>query len=91
MASTSITVRMDEDLKKQVEMLFNDMGLNMTTAFTLFAKAVVRQNRIPFELAADPFYSEKNQTRLIDAITDLNAGRNVIEKSIEELLEMENE
>jgi len=53
MASTSITVRMDEDLKSQVEVLFSDMGLNMTTAFTLFAKAVVRQNKIPFDIAAD--------------------------------------
>ena len=36
------------------------MGLNMTTAITMFAKAVVRQNKIPFEVTADPFYSEAN-------------------------------
>ena len=52
MASTSITIRMDENLKKQIEILFDDMGLNMTTAITLFAKAVVRENRIPFEIIA---------------------------------------
>ena len=39
MATTSITIRMDEKLKKQAEILFEDMGLNMTTAFTMFAKA----------------------------------------------------
>ncbi|MCL2420741.1 MAG: type II toxin-antitoxin system RelB/DinJ family antitoxin, partial [Defluviitaleaceae bacterium] len=61
MASTSITVRMDENLKKQTETLLNDMGLNMTTAFTIFARAIVRQNKIPFEITADPFYSETNQ------------------------------
>ena len=91
MASTSITVRMDEDLKKQAETLFDDMGLNMTTAFTIFAKAVVRQNKIPFEIVADPFYNESNQARLREAIADLNAGRNVIEKTMDELLAMENE
>ena len=67
MATTSITIRMDENLKKQAETLFDDMGLNMTTAFTIFVKAVVRQNKIPFEIAADPFYSEENQARLLAA------------------------
>jgi DNA-damage-inducible protein J len=42
---------MDKTLKKQAEMLFDDMGLNMTTAFTVFAKAVVKQGKIPFEIA----------------------------------------
>lgn len=55
MPSASVTVRMDEDLKKQAEMLYEDMGLNMTTAITMFTKAVVRQRKIPFEIAADPF------------------------------------
>jgi len=82
---------MDEDLKKQVEVLFDNMGLNMTTAITIFAKAVVRQNKIPFEIKADPFFSESNQARLQDAIADLNAGRNIVEKTIDELLAMENE
>lgn len=52
MATTSITICMDEDLKKQAEALFDDLGMNMTTAFTVFAKAAVRQQRIPFELVA---------------------------------------
>lgn len=39
-------------------MLFNDMGLSMTAAFTIFAKTVTREKRIPFEVSADPFYSE---------------------------------
>ena len=67
MSTTSITVRMDTNLKKQVETLFDDMGLTMTTAITLFAKAVVRQNKIPFEIAADPFYGESNMARLTTA------------------------
>ncbi|WP_300847432.1 type II toxin-antitoxin system RelB/DinJ family antitoxin, partial [uncultured Parasutterella sp.] len=41
-------------------MLCNDMGLSMTAAFTIFAKTVTREKRIPFEVSADPFYSESN-------------------------------
>lgn len=75
MATTSVNIRMDENLKKQAEMLFDDMGLNMTTAVTIFAKAVVRQGKIPFEIAADPFFCEANQARLRKAIADMDAGR----------------
>lgn len=83
MATTSITIRMDEKLKKQAEILFEDMGLNMTTAFTVFAKAVVRQNKIPFEITADPFYSEENQRHLKKAIADLETGKGQIHDLIE--------
>lgn len=47
----------------------------MTTAFTMFTKAVVRQNKIPFEISADPFYSEENQRHLKKVIADLEAGK----------------
>lgn len=83
MATTSVTIRMDENLKKQAETLFEDMGLNMTTAFTIFAKAVVRQGKIPFEIAADPFYSEANQERLVKAIAKLEAGKGTVHELID--------
>ena len=83
MATTSVTIRMDENLKKQVETLFDDMGLNMTTAITMFAKAVVLQNKIPFEITADPFYSEANQAHLRKAIADLEAGKGKVHELIE--------
>lgn len=83
MATTSITIRMDENLKKQAELLFDEMGLNMTTAFTIFTKAVVRQNKIPFEIAVDPFYSETNQAHLRKAVADLEAGKGQFHDIIE--------
>ena len=91
MASATVTVRMDESLKKQAELLFDDMGLNMTTAFTLFVKSVVKQNKIPFEIVADPFYSESNQKRLKEAIADLNAEKDIVIKTMDELEAMEND
>ena len=90
MATTSITISMDEDLKKQAETLFDDMGLNMATAFTIFTKTVVRQGKIPFEIIADPFYSEANQARLREAIKGLEAGQGVVRKTMRELEAMEN-
>ena len=77
MGTTSITIRMDEKLKKQAEILFEDMGINMTTAITMFTKAVVRQHKIPFEIAADPFYSESNMRVLEQRIADIESGKSV--------------
>jgi DNA-damage-inducible protein J len=90
MATTSVTVRMDENLKKQVEILFEDMGLNMTTAVTIFAKAVVRQGKIPFEIAADPFWRETNQTRIRETLKQYNPDK-LIYKTMDELEAMANE
>ena len=87
MSTTSITIRMDENLKKQAETLFEDMGLNMTTAFTIFTKAVVRQGKIPFEIAADPFYNEANQARLMKSIAQLEAGKG----KVRELIQLDDE
>ncbi len=86
-ATTSITIRMDENLKRQAEVLFNEMGMNITTAFTIFTRAVVRQGKIPFEIAVDPFYSEANMAHLRRGIAALNAG----EGKEHELIEAEDD
>lgn len=74
MATTNVTIRMDENLKKQAETVFDEMGMNMTTAMTVFVKAVVRQGKIPFEISADPFWSATNQAHLKRAIARLEKG-----------------
>ena len=51
MAQTNVNIRIDEDLKKEFDNLCHDLGLTMTTAFTVFAKTVVRRQGIPFEIA----------------------------------------
>lgn len=75
MAQTMVNFRMDEDLKKSMEKVCSDMGLSMTAAFTIFAKKVTREKRIPFEVSADPFYSESNMKYLEQVIADINEGR----------------
>ena len=52
MAQAAFSVRMDEVLKNQFEALCSDFGMSMTTAINVFAKAVVRERRIPFEISA---------------------------------------
>ena len=53
MAQTNINIRMDENLKKDFDGLCGDLGLTMTAAFNVFARIVVRQRRIPFEISMD--------------------------------------
>ncbi|MDR0453719.1 MAG: type II toxin-antitoxin system RelB/DinJ family antitoxin [Deferribacteraceae bacterium] len=75
MAQSMINFRMDKDLKKDMEQACKEMGMSMTTAFTIFATKVSREKRIPFEVAVDPFFSETNMKRLRKAISDAEAGR----------------
>ena len=70
-----VNIRIDDKLKAKADMLFEELGLSMTTAFTIFLKAAIRQNGIPFELSIDPFYSEENMKVLKESIRDANAGK----------------
>ena len=49
--STNVSIRMDSDLKAQAEALFGELGMNMSTAFNIFARQAVREGRIPFEIS----------------------------------------
>ena len=53
MATVNMRIRMDTELKKQADAMLADMGLNMTTAMNMFLRQVVRQGKIPFEIATD--------------------------------------
>lgn len=70
-----VNFRMDEDLKKNMEQVCREMGMSMTTAFTIFATKVSREKRIPFEISADPFYSESNMRYLEKKMADYKAGK----------------
>lgn len=75
MAQTNINIRMDKQLKEQFDKFCSDIGMTMTTAFCVFAKKAVREQKIPFEITADdPFYSNANIERLKKAIADLENG-----------------
>ena len=83
MAQAIVSIRMDENLKKSMEQTCQDLGLNMTTAFTIFAKKVSREKRIPFDVSLDPFYSDSNMSHLRRGADALNAGEGVEHELIE--------
>lgn len=90
MAQTLINFRIDETTKKQMEQICNELGITMSTAFNIFAKKVIREKRIPFDVSIDPFYSESNMKAINESIKQLKNGK-VVVKTMEELEAMENE
>lgn len=88
MAKTiNVTIRLDREVKENAEKLFNDFGMNLSTAFNIFARQALRQGKIPFEIY-DPFYSEKNQAELSRRIADMEAGKN---SAVHEMIEAADE
>lgn len=73
--AVNVNFRLDEDVKKSMEKACADMGLSMSAAFTIFAKKVGREKRIPFEVSADPFYSESNIRYLEGIARDIKDGK----------------
>lgn len=82
--SVNVNFRLDEDVKRSMEQACADMGLSMTAAFTIFAKKVGRERRIPFEVSANPFYSESNLAHLRRGVAALDAGQGVAHDLIED-------
>lgn len=90
MAQILVNIRMDEELKKSMEKTCQELGMNMTTAFTIFAKKMSREHRIPFDVFVDTFYSQSNIQAINESVEQLNQGK-VVTKTMEELEAMENE
>lgn len=67
--------RIEEDIKENAEKALKDMGLTMSSAITMFLVKVGREKRIPFEITADPFYSESNIRYLEKIASDINNGK----------------
>jgi len=76
--SSVIQVRVDEDLKRDAEQLFQELGLDLPSAVRLFLKQAILHNGIPFAISgADGFYSDKNLQVLVESIRQLDAGQTV--------------
>ena len=73
--AVNVNFKLDSDVKKSMEQACADMGLSMSAAFTIFAKKVGRERRIPFEVSADPFYSDSNIRYLESLVKDIKEGK----------------
>lgn len=83
---TTVSLRFDDDFKAELDAMCDEMGMNLTTFFMLYAKKAVRDRRIPFEITAprDAFYSESNLKALSESIQQMNNGKTV-KRTLEEL------
>jgi DNA-damage-inducible protein J len=83
---TQVNIRIDDELKVRADNIFEELGLNMTTAFTMFLRQTIRQGGIPFEITTrtDPFYSAENMKVLHQSIKEAEEGKLTPHDLIEE-------
>lgn len=80
-----ISFRVDDNVKLDAEKTLDTIGLSMSAAMNIFLKTIAREKRIPFELSADPFYSESNIRYLEQKMEDYKNGK--LKFSAHELIE----
>lgn len=90
MGQTTISVRMDDELKKQFDSVCNELGLSMSTAVTILARKMARERRIPFDVSLDPFFSYSNMAALGESAYQMHHGK-TITRTLDELDAMVNE
>ena len=73
--AVNVNFKLDPDTKKSFEEVCSEMGLSVSAALTVFVKKVIREKRIPFEINADPFYSESNIRHLESIVRDIKSGK----------------
>ena len=87
MAQTTLSIRMDEEVKKGLEAFCADVGMNTSVAINMFAKAVLREHRLPFDVVSynmDPFYSQTNQERLVRAAGQMEQTGGSVHELVED-------
>jgi DNA-damage-inducible protein J len=72
----NVTIRLDGGVKGNAKKLFEDLGMDLSTALNIFARQALRQGKIPSGIF-DPFHGEKNQAGLNRRIKEIEAGKNL--------------
>lgn len=87
---TTVSLRFEDKMKKELDEMCEEMGMNLTTFFMIYAKKALRDRKIPFEIVAprDSFYSENNLRQIEKANQQIKEGK-VVVKTMEELEAME--
>lgn len=88
----TVSLRFEEKFKNELDKMCDEMGMNLTTFFMIYAKKALRERRIPFEIEAprEPFYSKSNMEQLDKSFRQIEKGQ-VVVKTMEELEAMEHE
>ena len=85
--STTITLRVEKDLKKRFYELCEDFGMNATVAFNIFMKAVVRERKIPFEVQSSKIKEDFKAKEAFDEMRRIVAEAGLPEPTLEEINE----
>lgn len=80
-----VNFRVDDNIKAKAERACAAMGLTMSSAINIFLTKVANERRIPFEVSADPFYSDEHIAMLERRVADVKAGRNMHEHELIEV------
>ena len=83
-----INLRVDDEVKKQAELVCNDIGISLSSAIDIYLKKLGREYRIPFDVSVDPFYSKKNIEYLEEKFSEYKKGN--IKLVENEIIEDEN-
>lgn len=83
MSKTSMSIRLDSEVKEQAQQVFNNLGMDMTTAINIFLRQAIQYQGLPFDVRLD-----ENQ-RLLEVLTDLDQNRNMSQsfESVSDLME----
>lgn len=89
---TTVSLRIDDKTKKELDSMCEEMGMNISTFFMIYVKRALRERKIPFEISApiDPFYTKQNMEQIKSSEKQIKEGK-IIVKTMEELEAMENE
>ena len=89
---TTVSLRIEDKMKKELDDMCAEMGMNITTFFMIYAKRALRDRKIPFEIIAprDPFYSKENMQCIKESKQQIAEGK-IVQKTMEELEAMEDE
>lgn len=87
MAQATFSVRMDEGLKNEFDALCADFGMSMTTAFNIFARAVVRERKIPFEISAEQTVTREGARRAFYALRESAKKNGLQDMTLDEINE----
>ena len=83
MSKTSMSIRLDREVKEQAQQVFSNLGMDMTTAINIFLRQAIQYQGLPFDVRLD------ENRRLLEVLTDLDQNRNMSQsfESVSDLME----
>ena len=83
MSKTSMSIRLDSEVKEQAQQVFSNLGMDMTTAINIFLRQAIQYQGLPFDVRLD------ENRKLLEMLTDLDQNRNMSQsfESVSDLME----